>query len=653
MKNLVVVESPVKARTLNRFLGKDYLVLSSMGHVRDLPKSKLGVKIEKDKFIPEYVPVVQKTEMAKKIKQEAKKAKKIIIATDPDREGEAIAWHISEILECKDTKILERVTFHEITKSAIEKALAHPGKIDMQLVDAQQARRVLDRLVGYKLSPLLWRKIRRGLSAGRVQSVAVRLIVDREREIEKFVAEEYWDIAARLRRHLGGKKEGAPTFLAKLTNVNGEKATVKNSKQADGIASDLEKANYEVASTEKKEALRRPAPPFTTSTMQQKAAQVLRFSSKRTMRVAQSLYEKGLITYHRTDSFNLAKEAQTMIRQYINSTYGEKYLPAKPRFYKTKSKVAQEAHEAIRPTKINKESPDLARDEARLYELIFKRAVACQMATAVWDQTKVKVQATVEKNIYILTAEGKVMKFDGWLVVYGGIGTGVEERLPALKKSDDLDLIKVVSEQKFTKPSARYTEASLIKTLEEKGIGRPSTYASIISTIQWRQYVEKQEGKFQPTSLGLTVNDFLMDYFSQIMDYQFTARIEDDLDNIARGEKKWMSVVAEFYHPFAEKLEGVSQVAERVRVPAEATGEKCPKCQKGSLVIRVGKFGKFISCSRFPDCKYTAPFVFKLEGFKCEKCDGDVIIKKTKKGKQFYGCSNWPKCDWASWRKPK
>jgi len=480
------------------------------------------------------------------------------------------------------------------------------------------------------------------------------LIVDREREIEKFVPQEFWEIVAELRRHVGGKRPNVPTFLAKLAKKNGKGIKVENEAMAKEIVDELEKAGYEVDRVEKKETIQNPAPPFTTSTLQQQAAQRLRFSSKRTMRAAQSLYEKGLITYHRTDSVSLARQALMMMRNYIKSAYGNRYLPEKARAYKTKSKMAQEAHEAIRPTNIELKIENLklkiGRDEQRLYVLIWKRALASQMAAAIWDQTRLLVQAAGKKNIYHLQAEGKVIKFDGWLKLFK-IPKG--EELPALKKGDGLDLLKIKADQKFTQPPPRYTEATLIKALEERGIGRPSTYAPTVSTIQGRQYVEKVERRFHPTLLGVTVNDFLLEYFPKIMDYDFTAQMEDELDDIANGKREWVPVIRDFYQPFEKKVEGVTEVAERVKVPTEATEESCPKCKKGTLVIRVGKYGKFLSCSRFPKCHYTAPYTPKLEGVKCQKCGGDVVIKKTKKGKQFYGCSNWPKCDWASWRKPK
>lgn len=650
-QELIIVESPTKANTVARFLGGDFQVLATMGHLRDLPSKTLGVDIEHD-FAPDYELVSKKKTTISKLKAVAKTASKIYLATDPDREGEAIAWHTAWILNLlgKKTKIpYSRITFHEITRSAIDEAIAHPSEINFQLVDAQQARRVLDRLVGYKLSPLLWQKIRRGLSAGRVQSVAVKLIVEKEREIEKFKAEEYWEVFCRLFPD-GRKKEA---FLAKLVSVAGKKAVIANGGEAKKITEDLQIAKYRVESVDQKEVAQKPSAPFTTSTLQQKASQVMRFSSKRTMQIAQSLYEKGLITYHRTDSTNLAAEAVEKIRRYIDSTYGSDFLPETSKIYKTKSKVAQEAHEAIRPTEFKKEPEGLGRDEARLYQLIFKKAVASQMNDAVWLQTKNRILAS-GKNEYGLLAEGKIIKFSGWLVLYGK-KEGMDDSgqiLPKLATDEVLGLDSVDPQQKFTQPPARYTEATLIKTLEEKGIGRPSTYAPTISTIQIRQYVEKEEGRFHPTALGITVNDFLIEHFADIFDYGFTAQMEDDLDNIAKGEKKWVPVIKDFFTPFSKKLDKVKK-AKRVQVPVEKTGEKCPKCGKGDLIIRVGRFGKFIACSNFPECKHTAPYVPSLSGVTCPDCGGEVVVKRTKKGKQFYGCGNYPKCKWASWRKPK
>jgi len=682
--DLIIVESPTKAKTLSRFLGGDeYKVEATMGHVRDLPESKLGVEIENN-FEPQYVISPKKKETIEKLKKAALGAEKIYLATDPDREGEAIAWHISELLSCylasslsrkkekRDNDItryregISRITFHEITQKAINEALSKPGEINMDLVEAQTSRRILDRLVGYKLSPLLWQKVRKGLSAGRVQSVTVRLIVEREKEIERFVPIEYWEIEALLQKFIGGSLPDAPKFLAKLARRNGEKVEITNETQASEIVGELEKAGYEIYGVDKKEVRRNPYPPFTTSTLQQAAAIRLGWSSKRTMNIAQGLYEQGLITYHRTDSTNLAIEAVMEARDFVKESFGEQYLPEKPVFYKTKSKSAQEAHEAVRPTdvqfkvqgeKLKVDEDKIVGDEGKLYDLIWKRFVACQINPAVVEVTTVVTQAAGEKNIYLLETRGATEKFDGWRRVYGKVEETDEsgekiEKLPEVSVGDELKMLEIKPEQKFTQPLPRFNEASLIKTLEELGIGRPSTYAPTISTIQERNYVEKQERVFVPTALGVAVTDFLMEYFPDILDYQFTAKMEDDLDEIANGQKKRVPVLSEFYNPFSQKLEGVKRVAQRVPVEVEATGESCPLCKEGSVIIRIGKFGKFLACSRFPECKYRAPFVKKIEGFKCPKCGGDVVYKKTKKGKGFYGCASWPKCDFASWRKP-
>ena len=648
---LIIVESPTKSKTIEKFLGKEYLPVATMGHIRDLPKKELGVDVEHN-FEPLYQVVPGKKETIDKLKELGKRADQIYLATDPDREGEAIAYHVAYLLKLK--KNCARITFHEITPGAIKKAIDNPSTINIDLVNAQQARRVLDRLVGYKLSPLLWRKIRRGLSAGRVQSVAVRLIVDREREIEKFVPVEYWDISAKLEPQGNKKKENI--FFAKLQKKDDKKLEVKNEKEAKEAVSDLKGSTYSVESVEQKEMAQMPPSPFRTATLQQKASQVMGFSSKRTMRAAQSLYEKGLITYHRTDSAVLSQEALSSLREYVLKNYGKEYLPESARIYKTKSKVAQEAHEAIRPTDISKKTDDMtfsSKDEQRIYDIIWKRTLASQMKEAVWSQTKLLVSGESKNGNYQLLAEGKILKFDGWLKLYNGAVKETQINLPRVAEKDGLNLLDLLSEQKFTQPPNRYTEATLIKILEEKGIGRPSTYAPIISTIQLRQYVEKFEGKFKPSSLGMTVNDFLVQNFPDLFDYDFTAHMEGDLDEIANGKNNWVGVIREFYDPLAAKIEAVTEKAKRVQVPVEKTGEKCPECKKGELVIRVGRFGKFISCSKFPQCKYTAPFVSKLVGVKCPNCGGDVVERRTKKGKQFYGCGNWPKCKWASWRKPK
>jgi len=667
--DLIIVESPTKAKTLTRFLGgTDYKIEATMGHIRDLPSKKLSVDVKT--FEPDYAIVEGKKETIDKLKKEAKSASKVFIATDPDREGEAIAWHVAALVEPKlkgknQKSKLSRISFHEITKTAIDKAIASPGKINMDLVEAQLSRRILDRLVGYKLSPLLWQKVRRGLSAGRVQSVVVRLIVEREKEIEKFVPIEFWEIETLLQKLVGSNLPEAPKFLAKLAKRNGEKIEIKGEVEAKEITAELEKAGYEIYGVEKKDFRRSPPPPFITSTLQQAGANRLGWSSKKTMNVAQGLYEEGLITYHRTDSTNLAEEAVTTVRDFIKGNYGGSYLPPQAKVYVTKSKSAQEAHEAIRPTKVEDRKAKLeagtetgsGRDEDKLYELIWKRFVACQMEQSVVEITTLTVQAAGEKNIYFLETKGALEKFDGWRKVYGKTEETDEEgnqieTLPPVEKGDEIKLLEVKPEQKFTTPPPRYNEASLIKTLEELGIGRPSTYAPTISTIIERNYVERQERQFVPTALGIAVNEFLMEYFKDILDYQFTAKMEDDLDAIANGEKKRVPVLSEFYLPFAEKLEGVKRVAQRVAVQVEATGESCPKCKDGSVVIRIGKFGRFLSCSRFPDCDYRAPFVKKVEGIQCPKCGGDIVYKKTKTGKGFYGCANWPACNFASWRKP-
>lgn len=629
--NLIIVESPTKAKTLARFLGDDYKITASMGHIRDLPQKKLGIDIAHD-FEPEYEVSPDKKDKVKELQTEAKKAKIVILATDPDREGEAISWHIASLLD-KKAKI-QRITFHEITESAIKNALNNPGEINMHLVDAQQGRRILDRLVGYKLSPLLWRKVRKGLSAGRVQSVAVRLIVEREREILAFKPVEYWEILAKF-----------ADFEAKLV-----KSEINTKEDVDKIIALLEKTDFVVSDIQKKEVRRNPYPPFTTSTLQQAASNLFGWSAKRTMQIAQNLYERGLITYHRTDSLNLATEAVTTVREYINKTFGAKYLPESPKIYKTKSKSAQEAHEAIRPTDVSKEQEaDLDRDQEKLYELIRKRFLACQMSEAVYEQTGVDIFA----SDYIFRATGSLQLFDGWQILFpkDEEDTNVQ-KLPNLVVNQKLDLKELVPSQHFTEPPPRFNEASLIKTLEEFGIGRPSTYAPIIGTIQDRMYVEKQDKKFIPSNLGFAVNDFLMANFANIFDYQFTARMEDDLDEIAEGQKQWIPVIHDFYRPFEDQLGKVQDSAERVKVAVEETDEKCPN-DNAPLVVRVGRFGKFLACSNFPNCKFTKPFQQKLN-MKCPKCnEGEVILKRTKTKKSFFGCSRYPDCDFASWNKPK
>lgn len=654
---LIIVESPTKARTLSRFLGEGYTVEATMGHIKDLPKSKLSVDLENN-FEPDYQIVDRQKKTVRALVSAAKKSKNIYLATDPDREGEAISAHVKEIFE--DAKIksgMERIVFHEITKEAVEEAISHPKKVDDCLVDAQVARRVLDRLVGYKLSPVLWRKVRRGLSAGRVQSVAVRLIVEREREIEAFKPVEYWEIGSEV------KKQGDKTnFIVSLVKIGGKKAEVKNESEAKKIVADLEKSDHLVTAIKKREVKKQPYPPFTTSTMTQAGARLYGWSAKKTMTIAQKLYEEGMITYHRTDSLNMAASAVAKARQVIGKDFGDKYLPEKARFYKTKSKSAQEAHEAIRPTDpgTSRESTKInaldGNDTKKLYELIWRRFMACQMREAVYDQTSIEVVA----GNFLLRVSGQIMKFDGWRRVMPlptKAKPGDEEiSLPDVAKGDKLDLVKVVSEQKFTQPPARFNEASLIKTLEQLGIGRPSTYAPTISTIQLRNYVEKNEGRFFATSIGIAVTDFLLKNFADTFEYDFTAQMEGNLDRVAEGKLNWRDDLKKFYTPFEKILKDVEKNAERVKIATEKLDKPCPECgkkDKGELVIRVGRFGKFISCSRFPDCKFTDKFIEKID-MECPKCgEGQVIVKKTKKGRTFYGCSRYPDCDYASWKNPK
>lgn len=659
--NLVIVESPTKARTLSRFLGRDYQIEATLGHIMDLPKTQLGVDVAHG-FKPSYIVIPRQKTRVAQLKKLVLGAGRIILATDPDREGEAIASHIKDVLG-SNVKF-SRIVFHEITPFAVKEALAHPRGIDINLVLAQQARRILDRLVGYKLSPLLWKKVRRGLSAGRVQSVTVRLIVEREREIENFQPEEYWQIEAKL------KKSRAPTDTAVLfilIEKDGQKyetrkvyslfagdytvtkTTIKNEKEAQKIIEDVKEQKYKVVSVEKRLVERTPPPPFTTSTLQQEAGRRFGFSAKQTMALAQKLYEEGHITYHRTDSVNLSPVFLAAAKKFLEKNYGPKYSLEKPRVYKTKSRLAQEAHEAIRPTNISNQpsaiSHQLGRDYGKLYELIWQRAVASQAAPAVLETTGVTV---LTDNGYKFYTTGSVIKFAGFLKIYP---QGLEEKvLPVYQEGELLDLVELFPQQKFTEPPPRYTEMSLIKTLEEKGIGRPSTYAPIIATIQERQYVEKNETKrFVPTVLGEATNDFLVGNFADVVDIPFTAEMEDELDEIAQGEKKWQPVVGDFYQPFAQKLITVENEAQKVKIKALETGEKCEKCG-APLVIRLGKFGKFLACSRFPKCDFTKAYVEKTDLF-CPRCHGEIVLKRTKKGRSFYGCANWPKCKFAAWRK--
>ncbi|HSA77768.1 MAG TPA: type I DNA topoisomerase [Nitrospirota bacterium] len=664
MKSLVIVESPAKAKTIAKYLGKNYTVKASVGHIMDLPKSKLGVDIEND-FEPKYIVIKGKAPVVKELKSAAKKADRILLATDPDREGEAIAAHVAEVISgsIKDAEVY-RVLFNEITKKAILLAIEHPGKVDVNKVDAQQARRVLDRLVGYQISPILWKKVQRGLSAGRVQSVALRLICEREEEIKAFVPEEFWSLTALLE----GKTP--PQFEAKLIKRDEEKLRVKNNEEAQKILADLQGRPYSVAKVEKKERRRNPVPPFTTSKLQQEAGRKLGFTAKRTMGIAQSLYEGvdvgkegtvGLITYMRTDSTRVGKEAQDEARELIASKYGKDYMPDKPPVYAS-AKSAQEAHEAIRPTSVMRE-PDvikkyLENDQYKLYKLIWNRFVASQMNPAVIDQTSVDIKA----GDYTFRATGSVVKFPGFMAVY------MEEKpedqvsedengeavLPPLTEGEALTLIKLDPKQHFTQPPPRFSEALLVKTLEEKGIGRPSTYAAIISTIQDRHYVQKVENKFRPTELGVLVSDLLVNHFPVVMDVAFTARMEEELDKIEEGQMRWVEAVRDFYKPFNESLEKAQAEMKDFKSEQTPTDITCEKCGK-PMIIKWGRNGQFLACSGYPDCKNTKPFVRKENGEveaapeettdeKCPKCGSPMVIKRGRFGK-FLACSRYPECN--------
>lgn len=671
---LIIVESPTKARTLSRFLGSEYRIEASMGHVRDLPKSSLGVDVEHD-FAPSYIIPRDKTKQVNMLKEAATKAEEVILATDPDREGEAIAYHVAAILDdmqskkSKKTKKasattvgnFRRIVFHEITESAIKEALRQPRKIDVPLVDAQQARRILDRLVGYTLSPLLWKKLsKRWLSAGRVQSVAVRLIVEREREIARFEAREYWTIEGAF------GSPGNVQLIAGLVSKDGVKyektlvydlfdgkytttsSSLTDEQQTKAVIADFS-VPYVVSALEKKEVRRNPLAPFTTSTLQQDAGRKLYFSSKKTMQIAQKLYEEGYITYHRTDSVNLSEKFIEEARGFITGQYGAPYVSQEPRRYKTKSKVAQEAHEAIRPTVVTRASDsisegDFNRDHLRLYDLIWKRAVASQMAEAVFDSTTIDITSG---NGYVFETGGSVIKFDGFLRVMGR--DTQEAVIPLVSQGQQLTLIGATPTQHMTNPPPRYTEASLVKTLEEKGIGRPSTYAPIMSTIVERQYVTRDEKKLIPTELGFAVTDFLVQYFSNILDLPFTAHMEDDLDAIANGEKLWVPLIRDFYTPFKASIDKTYTEAEKVKLTEEKIDEKCPTCGH-DLVIRTGKFGKFIACTNFPECTYTRQYGEKVD-IKCPRCGGDIVVKQSRRRKKFYGCSKYPGCTFAAWKK--
>lgn len=655
--DLIIVESPTKARTLGKFLGESFMVTASNGHIRDLPKSKLGIDVEHE-FAPDYTIANDKKDVVARLQKEAKDAREVYLATDPDREGEAIAWHIQHIL---GKKVPKRITFHEITAEAVNDALSHPRSINEHLVDAQQARRVLDRLVGYKLSPLLWRKVRVGLSAGRVQSVALRLIVDREREAESFKPVEYWSLEAKI---AAGDRE----FIATLLKIAGKKAELGTNLQADQAERDLRAGQLKVSDVKDSTTNRQPYPPFTTSSLQQAAANRLGYTSKKTMMIAQQLYEgvelggeghTGLITYMRTDSLNLSESAVGAARGFIKDKFGEDFVPESARHFKTRSKGAQEAHEAVRPTLASR-TPEsvkehLNRDQARLYELIWQRFMACQMSQATYQKRSIDITS----GDYLLRASGSKISFPGWLKVYSVAAEDesqdeevghANDSLPDLTIGETVTLKDLAKLQHFTEPPPRYTEASLIKALEEYGIGRPSTYAPIISTIIERLYVEREERKLIPSPLGIAVNDFLVANFPALLDLNFTAKMEGELDEVAEGVKKWQPVVKEFYEPFSKHLAEVTETAQRVKIAVQLSDKICPDCGK-QLVIRIGRFGKFLACSGYPDCKHTEKLVEKIEA-KCPEDGGDVVLLRTKKGRPFYGCSNYPTCKYMSWHKP-
>lgn len=680
-KSLVVVESPAKAKTISKFLGRGYQVKASMGHVRDLPKSKLGVDVDNG-YEPTYISVRGMGDIIRDLKAAAKKVDSVFFATDPDREGEAISWHLAQILGVEPESKC-RIEFNEITKNAIKEAVKRPRQIDMDYVNAQQARRVLDRLVGYKLSPFLWRKIKRGLSAGRVQSVALRLIVDREREIEGFIPEEYWTIEADLESKDfppadtvpttdtmtggtgAGPEQGAKRFVARLVSRAGKKIHIPDQETADRVVADLRASEFVVTAVARKDKKKHPSPPFTTSTLQQEASRKLRFSPSRTMRVAQQLYEGidigaegtvGLITYMRTDSTRVSSEAQSEARSHIASAHGRQFVPERPPVYKSRG-GAQDAHEAIRPTSVLR-LPDMIKshltaDQYRLYKLIWHRFVASQMSPAVYDSVTVDIAA----GRYELRARGSRLKFAGFLCVYeegtdsGQETNGENAELPDVKEGEELRLIDLRPEQHFTQPPPRYTEATLVRTLEENGVGRPSTYVSTIDTIRKRNYVYLENRQFRPTELGIAVNDLVAQHFPDIIDVEFTANMEENLDKIAEGLAVWKQVVDGFYKPFERTLEHAMRNAEEITIPDEVADQQCPQCGR-NLVIKQGRYGRFLACPGFPECRFTKPIADELD-VPCPACgEGKAVRRRSKRGRTFYGCSRYPECKFTSWNQP-
>lgn len=665
---LVIVESPAKAKTVGRFLGKGFTVRASVGHVRDLLRSKLSVDVDND-FEPRYRVPNEKRDVVKELKGLAGKAQEIYLATDPDREGEAIAWHLIEAADIEEDRA-KRVVFHEITQDAVNHAFSNPRNIDMDLVDAQQARRILDRLVGYGISPILWKKVRSRLSAGRVQSVALRLIVEREREIDDFDPVEYWSIEADFLPQ-GGKS----LYRAKLAKINGEDPVLGSEEDVQPILDDMSNTDFVVDNIKRGQRRRRASAPFITSTMQQEASRKLGFTARRTMSVAQQLYEgveldgegtQGLITYMRTDSTNISELAMNEVRGFIKNRYGEGFLPEVPPTYKTRTQSAQEAHEAIRPTSVLRQPKAikkyLTRDQYRLYQLIWQRFVASQMMPAVYNTLSVEILGTgALKQEYLLRASGSQLDFPGYLIVYEEAKDeddteeeeGDSDRIPIddIKEKQPQILKELFPDQHFTQPPPRFTEASLVQVLEENGIGRPSTYAPILSTIQNRGYVVRDGKRLEPTDTGILVNDLVVEFFPSIVDINFTSRLEDQLDLIASGEGDWVEIIREFYDPFADRLAHAEEEMPEKKAELQKVGRECPKCSH-DLIIRWGRYGKFISCSNFPDCRYTEPYLEKI-GVTCPTCEeGDVVRRKTRKGRTFYGCSRYPDCDFTSWKQP-
>ena len=655
--NLVIVESPAKAKTIKKYLGKDFEVVASMGHIRDLPKSKFGVDVENN-FEPHYINMRDKSDVIKELKKQAKKSDTIYLATDPDREGEAISWHLAQLLNL-NMNDNNRVTFNEITKTGVQNGMNNPRQIDIDLVNAQQTRRILDRIVGYQLSPFLWKKVKRGLSAGRVQSVTVRLIVDREREIRSFVPVEYWSVDAKFTT----KGKARKTFPSKLVTIDGEKVELHTEEETNKILARLEGKNFEVTNVKKKVTKKAPAPPFITSTLQQEASKRLSFQSKRTMKTAQELYEGieikgmgavGLITYMRTDSLRISDEARNSAKTYIEAKFGEKYIPDKPRVFKSKSN-AQDAHEAIRPSMPELE-PDsikdnLTADQYKLYKLIWSRFIASQMANALLDTVSIDITA----DNCVFRSSGYSVKFDGFTVLYEETKDDEEEDnkiLPEINSGDIVNVKELKGNQHFTQPPARYTEASLIKTLEENGIGRPSTYAPIITTIISRYYVERDGKQLKPTQLGEVVTDLMKEHFKKIVDAKFTANMETTLDEVEKGKTNWVETLDKFYKDFEKTLKKAETDMEgkRVKVPDETTDLICEKCGK-PMVIKIGRIGRFIACSGFPDCKNTKKIVQETKGI-CPICGQKIVLKKSKKGRSFYGCDNYPECNFMTWYPP-